>query len=115
GAPESMRRRWTDREVRTLLGEFRDAQVRRGRVADRAENAELLLNFLEALGVEPSIADVRAAIAAHRRAGHAERASELVERAAASPVAEPGRWFSLVQLLTEAGETDRASALLAEI
>jgi hypothetical protein len=114
-APESMQRRWTDREVRTLLGEFRDAQVRRGRVADRAENAELLLNFLEALGVEPSIADVRAAIAAHRRAGHAERASELVERAAASPVVEAGRWFSLVQLLTEAGETQRASALLAEI
>jgi len=112
---ESMQRRWTDREVRTLLGEFRDAQVRRGRVADRAENAELLLNFLEALGVEPSIADVRAAIAAHRRAGHGERASELVERAAASPVVDPGRWFSLVQILTEAGETERASGLLAEI
>jgi curved DNA-binding protein CbpA len=112
---ESMQRRWTDREVRALLGEFRDAQVRRGRAADRAENAELLLNFLEALGVEPSIADVRAAIAAHRRAGHGERAAELVERAVASPVGEPGRWFSVVQLLTEAGETDRASALLAEI
>jgi len=111
----SMQRAWTDRELRILLGEFRDAQVRRGRAADRAENAELLLNFLEALGIEPSIADVRAAIAAHRRAGHAARASELVERAAASPVIEPGRWFSLVQLLTEAGETDRASALLAEI
>lgn len=114
-AAESVQRRWTDREVRTLLGEFRDAQVRRGRVADRAENAELLLNFLEALGVEPSIADVRAAIAAHRRAGHAERAAELVERAAASPVADPGRWFSLVQILTEAGQTERASRLLAEI
>jgi len=112
---ESAQRRWTDREVRTLLAEFRDAQVRRGRVADRAENAELLLNFLEALGVDPSIADVRAAIAAHRRAGHDERASELVERVAASPVADPGRWFSLVQILTEAGETERASALLAEI
>jgi len=111
----SVQRRWTDREVRALLGEFRDAQVRRGRVADRAENAELLLNFLEALGVEPSIADVRAAIAAHRRAGHSERAIELVDRAASSPVVEPGRWFSLVQLLTEAGETERASVLLAEI
>ncbi len=111
----SVQRHWTDREVRALLGEFRDAQVRRGRVADRAENAELLLNFLEALGVEPSIADVRAAIAAHRRAGHAERAIELVDRAAASPVEDAGRWFSLVQLLTEAGETERASALLAEI
>ena len=112
---EGVQRRWTDRELRILLGEFRDVQVRRGRAVDRAENAELLLNFLEALGVEPSIADVRAAIAAHRRAGHGERASELVERIAASPVAEPGRWFSLLQLLTEAGETDRASALLAEI
>ena len=111
----SVQRAWTRREVRTLLAEFRDAQVRRGRSADRAENAELLLNFLEALEVEPSIADVRAAIAAHRRAGHAERAAELVERAVAVPVSEPGRWFSLLQLLTEAGETERASALLAEI
>lgn len=112
---DSVQRRWTDREVRALLGEFRDAQVRRGRAAERAENAELLLNFLEALGVEPSIADVRAAIAAHRRAGHDERARELVDRAAASPVEDPGKWFSLVQLLTEAGEIERASALLAEI
>jgi hypothetical protein len=39
----------------------------------------------------------------------------LVERAAASPVLDPGRWFSLVQILTEAGETERASGLLAEI
>src|SRR5947207_36671 len=111
----SVQRAWIRREVRTLLGEFRDAQVRRGRAADRAENAELLLNFLEALEVEPSIADVRAAIAAHRRAGHAERATELVERAVAMPVTDAGRWFSIVQLLTEAGETERASALLAEI
>lgn len=111
----SAQRRFTEREVRTLLGEFRDAQVRRGRIADRAENAELLLNFLEALGVEPSIADVRAAVAAHRRVGHAGRARELVERAVAAPVVDPGRWYSLVQLLTEAGETGRASALLAEI
>ena len=33
----------------------------------------------------------------------------------AAPVPEPGRWFSLVQLLTEAGQLDRASVLLAEI
>jgi hypothetical protein len=32
-----------------------------------------------------------------------------------APVTEPGRWFSLVQLLTESGQLDRASALLAEI
>jgi DnaJ domain len=108
-------REWAAREVRALLAGFRDARVRRGRAAERAENAELLLNFLEALDVEPTIGDVRAAVAAHRRAGHAARAAELVERAAGAPVREGGRWFSLVQLLTEAGETDRASALLAEI
>ena len=32
-----------------------------------------------------------------------------------APISEPGRWFSLVQLLTEAGQLDRASSLLAEI
>lgn len=108
-------RRWVDRELRALLGEFRDRRVRRGAVADRAEAAELLLNFLEALGMEPSFPDVRAAIAAHRRAGHPGRAAELVERVAAVPVTEPARWYSLVQLLTEAGQVERASELLAEI
>ena len=111
----SVQRRWAEREIRVLLAEFRDARVRRGRAAERAENAELLLNFLEALGVEPTIADVRAAVAAHRRVGHAGRAAELVERAAAAPVGDGGRWYSLVQLLTEAGQTERASGLLAEI
>ncbi len=113
--PDTIQRRWVDREVRFLLGEFRDARVRRGRTEERAENAELLLNFLEALGSEPSIADVRAAVAAHRRAGHEGRAAELVERVVAGPVHEAGRWYSLVQLLTEAGQLDRASAILAEI
>src|SRR5205807_768950 len=37
------------------------------------------------------------------------------ERAAATPIVDPGGWFSLVQILTEAGETERASGLLAEI
>jgi hypothetical protein len=111
----SHQRRWAEREVRALLAGFRNARVRRGRAAERAENAELLLNFLEALGVEPTIADVRAAVAAHRRAGHVGRAAELVERAVAAPLTEGGRWYSIVQLLTEAGETDRASAILAEI
>jgi hypothetical protein len=111
----SHQRRWAEREVRALLAGFRNARVRRGRAAERAENAELLLNFLEALGVEPTIVDVRAAVAAHRRAGHAGRAAELVERAVAAPLTEGGRWYSIVQLLTEAGETDRASAILAEI
>jgi tetratricopeptide (TPR) repeat protein len=114
-AEGSHQRRWAERELRALLAGFRDARVRRGRAAERAENAELLLNFLEALGVEPTIADVRAAVAAHRRAGHAGRAAELVERAVAAPITDGGRWYSIVQLLTEAGETDRASALLAEI
>ena len=111
----SAQRRWAEQEVRTLLGGFRDAKVRRGRASDRAENAELLLNFLEALGAEPAIADVRAAIAAHRRAGHPGRAAELVERVVEEPVTEAGRWYSIVQILTEAGQTDRASTLLAEI
>jgi hypothetical protein len=114
-ARDTPQRRWAERELRVLLGEYRDAHVRRGPVAGRAENAELLLNFLESLGLEPSFTDYRAAIAAHRRSGHGGRAAELVERALAAPVTDPGRWFSLVQLLTEAGQLDRASALLAAI
>lgn len=114
-APESPQRRWVERELRALLAEFRDQRVRRGRPEDRAEAAELLLNYLEALDMEASFPDVRAAIAAHRRAGHPGRAAELVERVARAPVEEPARWFSLVQLLTEAGQLDRASELLAEI
>ncbi|MCA1587874.1 MAG: J domain-containing protein [Chloroflexi bacterium] len=108
-------RRWAERELRALLGEYRDRHVRRGRAAQRAENAELLLNFLESIGIEPSFTDYRAAIVAHRRAGHSGRAAELVERVMAAPVSEPGRLFSLVQLLTEAGQLDRASLLLAAI
>ena len=114
-APDSPQRRWAERELRVLLGEYRDAHVRRGPAAERAENAELLLNFLESLGLEPSFTDYRAAIAAHRRAGHDGRAAELVERVVTAPVREPGRWFSLVQVLTEGGQLDRASLLLAEI
>jgi hypothetical protein len=113
--PDTPQRRWVERELRALLAEFRDQRVRRGRTEDRAEAAELLLNYLEALGMEASFPDVRAAIAAHRRAGHPGRAAELVERVIAQPVEEPARWFSLVQLLTEAGQLDRASELLAQI
>ncbi len=113
--PESPPRRWVDRELRALLAEFRDQRVRRGRPDDRAEAAELLLNFLEALGLEASFPDVRAAISAHRRAGHPGRAAELVERVSREPVRDAARWFSLVQLLTEAGQLDRASELLAAI
>ena len=114
-AVDTPQRRWAEREIRALLGEYRDAHVRRGPAARRAENAELLLNFLESLGIEPSFTDVRSAIVAHRRAGHSGRAAELVERVMAAPVTEPGRWFSLIQMLTEAGQLDRASALLAAI
>jgi hypothetical protein len=113
--PDSPQRRWADRELRVLLGEYRDQHVRRGPAAQRAENAELLLNFLESIGLEPSFTDYRVAIVAHRRAKHSGRAAELVERVMAVPVTEPGRLFSLVQLLTEAGQLDRASTLLAAI
>lgn len=111
----SAARRWAQRELRALLGEYRDRHVRRGPPPQRAENAELLLNFLESIGIEPSFTDYRAAIVAHRRAGNVGRSAELVERVMAGPVREPGRLFSLVQLLTEAGQLDRASLLLAAI
>jgi curved DNA-binding protein CbpA len=114
-ASGSAPRRWLDRELRAMLGEFRDRRVRRGPAADRAESAELLLNYLEALEMEPGFADVRAAIMAHRRAGNTSRAAELLERAMSTPIIEPARWFSLVQLLTEAGQLERASTLLAAI
>ena len=112
---DSPQRRWADRELRVLLGAYRDQHVRRGPPPERAENAELLLNFLESLDLEPSFSDYRAAIVAHRRARNLDRATELVERVVRAPVTEPGRWFSLVQLLTEAGQLERASSLLAEI
>ena len=111
----TLQRRWVDRELRALLAEFRNRRVRRGAPNERAEAAELLLNYLESLDMEPGFPDVRAAIMAHRRAGHAGRAAELLERAVSAPVTEPARWFSLVQLLTEAGQLDRASALLARV
>jgi curved DNA-binding protein CbpA len=111
----SAARRWVDRELRTLLGAYRDHRVRRGAAADRAEAAELLLNFLEALEMEPGFADVRAAIMAHLQAGNRERADELLDRAVAAPVNDPARWFSLAQLLTESGRLEQASRLLAEI
>jgi hypothetical protein len=112
GSPQ---RKWIDRELRALLAEYRDARVRKGRPEDRAEAAELLLNYLEALEMPPAFADVRAAIMAHVRAGHAGRAAELLERAVATEITEPARWFSMVQLLTEGGQLDRASVMLAEI
>lgn len=114
-ASGSPQRKWVDRELRALLAEYRDARVRKGRPEDRAEAAELLINYLEALEMPLAFADVRAAIRAHVRAGHAGRAAELLERAVAVPITEPARWFSMVQLLTEGGQLDRASAMLAGI
>jgi len=114
-ARETPQRRWVERELRVLLGEYRDTHVRRGPAERRAENAELLLNFLESIEIEPSFTDYRSAIVAHRRAGNEGRAAELVERVMAAPITDAGRRFSLVQLLTEAGQLDRASNLLAEI
>jgi hypothetical protein len=114
-ASGSPQRKWVDRELRALLADYRDARVRKGRPEDRAEAAELLLNYLEALEMPLAFADVRAAIKAHVRAGHVGRAAELLERAVAVPITEPARWFSMVQLLTEGGQLDRASAMLAGI
>ena len=111
----SVQRKWVDRELRALLAEFREQRVRRGTTDDRAEAAELLLNYLEALGMEPGFPDIRAAIVALRRAGHHGRAAELVERIVEQPVTEPARWFSIVQLLTESGQLDRASTMLAAL
>lgn len=113
--PGSAQRRWVEREMRAVLAPFRERTVQRGPVQQRAEHAELLLNYLEALGLEPTFGDVRAAAMAHRRAGNDARAAELVDRLQRIPVDEPARWYSLVQLLTEAGQLDRASTLLAAI
>jgi hypothetical protein len=107
--------RWIQRELRALLNAHRDRHGRRGPTEARAENAELLLNYLEALELEPAFSDLRAAIVAHRRAGHPGRVAELLERISALAPDHAGRWFSLVQLLTEGGQLDRASSLLAEI
>jgi hypothetical protein len=113
--PGSAPHRQVVRLQRILLNAFRDQSVRRGPPADRAENAEMLLNALEANGQMPSWADLRAAIAAHRRAGSLDHARALIERAADEAPSEPGRWYGLVQLLTEDGQLERASDLLAAI
>ena len=109
-------RDWIDRQMRAVLAPFREREVRRGRAAQRAESAELLLNYLEALELEPTVADFRATIRAHLRAGSTGRAAELAHRLAQwSEVERPSDWFAVVQLLIEAGELDRASGLLARL
>lgn len=112
----SRQRDWVDREIRSVLGPFRDREVRSGPIADRGENAELLLNYLEALELEPALADYQASIRAHQRTGNAARAMQLVERVAAwNEVEHPSHWFAVVEILIQAGVLDRASALLASI
>jgi tetratricopeptide (TPR) repeat protein len=114
-APGSAPRAWVERELRALLLDFRERHVRRGPAAERAPNAELLLDYLAGMALDPSVADLRATHLAHRRAGHADRAGELLDRLMERPIEDGDGWYSRVQLLTEAGELDRASALLAEV
>jgi DnaJ domain len=111
----SAARTWVDREKRSLLADFRERHVRRGPAAQRAANADLLFDYLAGLAMEPAYADLRAAHLAHRKAGHTERAADLLERLLALPVGDGDGWYGRVQLLTDAGELERASTLLAEV
>jgi hypothetical protein len=111
----SSARGWVEREQRTLLADFRERHVRRGEPAARTANADLLFDYLAGMDLEPAHADLRAAYLAHRRAGNAGRAAELLERLLALPIADGGGWYGRVQLLTDAGELERASSLLAEV
>jgi hypothetical protein len=47
--------------------------------------------------------------------GNAERAAALLDRLLALPIGDGDGWYGRVQLLTDAGELERASALLAEV
>jgi curved DNA-binding protein CbpA len=111
----STARGWIEREQRTLLADFRERHVRRGAPATRASKADLLFDYLAGMDLEPAHADLRAAYLAHRRAGNAERAASLLERLLALPIGDGDGWYGRVQLLTDAGEVERASALLAEV
>ncbi len=111
--PGSVPRAWLEREERALLADFRDQHVRRG--TDRANQADLLLDYLASLDLEPTPTDLRAAYAAYRRAGRTDSAGVLLDRLLAIPVTDGDGWYTRVQLLTEAGALDAASALLAEI
>jgi hypothetical protein len=108
-------RTWLEREQRTLLADFRERHVRRGPIPSRAANADLLFDYFAGLALEPAPADLRAAYLAHRRAGNEARADELFERLLALPVGDGDGWYTRVQLLTDAGELERASRLLAEV
>lgn len=113
--PEAPARAWVQRELRVLLGDFREKHVRRGPVADRAANATLLLDYLAGFAMEPTVADLRAAYLAQRRAGNRGQADILFERLLTQPVTDGDGWYTRVQLLTDAGELERASSLLAAV
>ncbi len=108
-------RTWLQRELRALLADFRERHVRRGPVAERAVNADLLLDYLAGLALEPTVPDLRASYLAHRRMGNAAQAGALLERLLEQPVTDGDGWYTRIQLLTDAGDLDRASALLAAV
>ncbi|MGH2488750.1 MAG: hypothetical protein ACRDFR_03945, partial [Candidatus Limnocylindria bacterium] len=108
-------RSWLDREQRALLVDFRERHVRRGPPAERATNADLLLDYLDGLAMEPTFADLRAAHLAHRRAGHGDRSQAILDRLLDMPVTDGDGWYARVQLLAEAGQLAQASALLAAV
>jgi hypothetical protein len=74
-----------------------------------------LLDYLDGLAMEPTFVDLRVAHLAHRRAGNRERAVAILDRLLAVPVVDGDGWYARVQLLTEAGQLEQASTLLAEI
>ena len=111
--PGSVPRAWLEREERALLADFRDRHVRRE--TDRATQADLLLDYLASLELEPTPTDLRAAYLAYRRDGRGAAAGAMLDRLLAIPVTDGDGWYTRVQLLTEAGALDAASALLAEI
>lgn len=113
--PEAPARAWVHRELRVLLGDFRERHVRRGPIVERAANATLLLDYLAGLAMEPTFADLRAAYLAHRRAGNDGQADIVFERLLDMPVTDGDGWYTRVQLLTDAGELERASSLLAAV
>jgi tetratricopeptide (TPR) repeat protein len=112
---EAPARTWVHRELRVLLADFRERHVRRGPAAERAANATLLLDYLAGLDMEPTGVDLRAAYLAHRRAGNRGQADILFERLLDLPVSPGDGWYTRVQLLTDAGEIERASSLLAAV
>lgn len=111
--PGSAPRTWVEREERALLADFRDRHVRRGTV--RAEQADLMLDYLAGLDLEPTPTDLRVAYLAYRRDGRSAEAGATLDRLLAIPVTDGDGWYTRVQLLTEAGALEAASTLLAEI